>query len=261
VRSPGALLASGRDADVFEYGAGAVLRRSREGRSQRYEAQVLSYLHAQDYPVPEVHELSDDGLELVMERVDGPTMVDAAAARPWTISRQGRLLAELHVRLHELDAPGFLLPSPVGTTDGTAADAVDAAGGGAGAGAGTGAGAGAGAGAKVMHRDLHPLNVMLSPRGPVVIDWAGACAGEPDVDVAIAWVLMAAGELGGGRVRATVTSIGRGVLLRSFLSGFDRTRLAAALAVVVPWKVRDPHMSESEVATMWALEAREASRH
>jgi aminoglycoside phosphotransferase (APT) family kinase protein len=230
VREPGPLLASGRDADVFEYDPGTVLRRSREGRSLRFEAQVLAHLHAAGYPVPEVLEVSDDGLALVMERVDGPTMVDAAAKRPWTLRQHGRTLAELHERLHELRAPAFLPPAPVGSGD------------------------------RVLHRDMHPLNVLMSSRGPVVIDWTGACAGAPDVDVAIAWVLMAAGQLGGGRAQRALQAVGRRVLVSAFLSCFDRSAIADALADVVPWKVRDPHMSESEVATMWALAGREEAR-
>ncbi len=88
MRAPGPLLASGRDADIFEYGDGLVLRRSREGRSVRQEAQTMEYLRAQRYPVPAVHEVSDDGCDLVMERIDGVSMVDAIARAPWTVRRQ-----------------------------------------------------------------------------------------------------------------------------------------------------------------------------
>ena len=39
---PGPLLASGRDADIFEYGSGLVLRRTRTGRSLEAEARVMA---------------------------------------------------------------------------------------------------------------------------------------------------------------------------------------------------------------------------
>ena len=32
-------------------------------------------------------------------------------------------------------------------------------------------------GDRVLHIDLHPENVIISPAGPVVIDWSGASAG------------------------------------------------------------------------------------
>ncbi|HEV3211891.1 MAG TPA: phosphotransferase [Acidimicrobiales bacterium] len=224
---PGPLLAQGRDADVFEYGDGKVLRRSREGRSLIPESRTLSYLHAHGYPVPRVDEVSDDGRDLVMERVDGPTMVDAIARRPWTLRRSARLLADLHDRLHELDAPDFLAPARIGT------------------------------GSKVVHLDLHPLNVLMSRTGPVVIDWTGAGAGDPDVDVAVAWVLMAAGELPrANRVRTAALGVSRRLLVSTFVSCFERGPILERLRDVVAWKVKDPHMSPSEVETMWALLAR-----
>ena len=38
VKEPGPLLAAGREADIFEYGPGLVLRRSREGYSMASQA-------------------------------------------------------------------------------------------------------------------------------------------------------------------------------------------------------------------------------
>ena len=174
MRAPGPVLASGRDADIFEYGPGLVLRRSRDGRSMAHEARTMEYLRGQGYPVPGVEELSDDGGDLVMERVDGPSMVEALARSPWTVRRQGAVLADLHRQLHDVPQPEFLGPAPIGHGD------------------------------RVLHLDLHPLNVIMGPKGPVVIDWTNACLGDPDVDVALAWVLMSAGEIPRGRVMQKV---------------------------------------------------------
>ena len=80
--TPGALIASGRDADIFECGVGRVLRRSRNGRSMVTEARTMEFVRAHGYPVPEVYDVSDDGLDLVLERIEGPTMVDALASLP-----------------------------------------------------------------------------------------------------------------------------------------------------------------------------------
>ena len=110
MREPGPLLASGRDADIFDYGPGLVLRRSRDARPLAAEAAVMVHARGQGYPVPEVVELSDDGTAMVMERIDGPDMVALMGKRPWTIGRCGRALARLHHELHELTAPGWLPP-------------------------------------------------------------------------------------------------------------------------------------------------------
>src|SRR5690606_5452482 len=74
----GALLGSGREADVYAAGPGRVRRRYRDGRDVTDEAAVMAYLHGLGYPVPEVYEAA--GADLVMERVDGPTLLRALAA-------------------------------------------------------------------------------------------------------------------------------------------------------------------------------------
>ena len=110
----GPLLASGRDADVFACGHDLVVRRSRKGRSMEREARVMSYLTGHGYPVPRVEDVRADGSELVMERIAGPTMLQALSRRPWTLGDNAALLATLHRRLHEIPAPDWLSPFPGG---------------------------------------------------------------------------------------------------------------------------------------------------
>ena len=108
------------------------------------EARVMAYVRSQGFPVPAVRELSEDGLSMVLERIDGADMVAVLGKRPWEIRRQGRTLADLHRRLHELTGPDWLPDAPIGRGD------------------------------RLLHLDLHPLDVMMSPTGPVVIDWPNA---------------------------------------------------------------------------------------
>jgi aminoglycoside phosphotransferase (APT) family kinase protein len=222
-------LATGRDSDIFEYGPGLVLRRSREGHSMANEARTMAFMREQGYPVPAVEEVSDDGFDLVMERIEGVTMVEALGKAPWTVRRQGATLADLHRRLHEIEAPAFLPAAPVGT------------------------------GTKVIHLDLHPLNVMIGPKGPFVIDWPNARRGDPDVDVGLAWVLMAAGQIPGGGMKARLMGLGRSLLVNSFLSGFDRSAVSRLLPQIVEMKAQDAHLSEAEVAGMWNVVQQAAS--
>ncbi len=214
-------MASGRDADIFAFGDRLVLRRSRQGRSMMAEAKTMEYARGHGYPVPAVDHLSDDGTDLVMERVDGPSMVEALVRKPWTIRATGTLLGDLHRRLHEIPAPDWL-PAGPGT-----------------------------AGTSLLHLDLHPLNVLLGPAGPVVIDWTNAKVGAGATDVALSWVLMMAGEIPGSRLKAAVMGRARGALLAGFLSAFDLAPVRASLRAVVEWKVKDPHMSETEQRRMW----------
>ena len=183
----------------------------------------MEYARDHGYPVPAIEEVSADGTELVMERVDGPSMVAALGKRPWTVRRQAGVLADLHHRLHEIKAPDWLPTAPgrPGTT--------------------------------LVHLDLHPLNIIVGGRGPVVIDWANASRGIGEVDVVLAWVLLASGEIPDKGIRAAVLGRGRSLFVNSFLRHFDLGALRPHVNDVVTWKVTDANMSEGERRTMRAL--------
>jgi len=221
MNKPGPLLAAGRDADIFEYGDDSVLRRSRAGRSMALEAKTMDYLGGHGYPVPTVEALSDDGCDLVMQRIDGRSMVEQLGRAPWTVRRQADTLAMLHLRLHEIPPPDFLPPSPFGE------------------------------GSSILHLDLHPLNVLISDTGPVVIDWTSACVGSPDADVALAWLLMSAGDIPGGGLRARLLGLGRDLLTNRFFAHFDPDALLPQLHAVAAWKAADANLSPEEVASLW----------
>ncbi|HUA30653.1 MAG TPA: phosphotransferase [Streptosporangiaceae bacterium] len=155
------LIGVGRTADVYAISAARVLRRYRVPIDVRAEADVMAYLGRAGYPVPAVYDA--DGTDLVMERLDGGDMLADLARRPWRARRHGRTLAALHDRLHAIEAPPGLRPF--------------------------------GTGNRVLHLDLHPANVMLTTRGPVVIDWVNARAGTPGADVAMAYLIMASSEV------------------------------------------------------------------
>jgi aminoglycoside phosphotransferase (APT) family kinase protein len=229
MHAPGPLLASGRDADIYEYADGLVLRRSRHRRSMLVEAKVMEHVRAHGYPVPAVAEVSDDGTELVMERITGHSMADVLTRQPWTFSRQAGVLADLHLRLHDIPGPPWVRAAPGAEGD------------------------------RLLHLDLHPLNVIETRAGPVVIDWPNSGRGVPAVDVALTWVLLAAGAIPAGRVRAAVLGRFRALFVRLFLRSFDRAEITPHLRDVVAWKVTDPNMSAAEQAAMWRL-VREVER-
>ena len=229
LHAPGPLVASGRDSEIFEYGPGLVLRRARNRRSMEKEAKVMDYVARHGYPVPRVEEISADGSELVMERIDGPTMLEALSRQPWTLRRHAAVLGALHNRLHEIPGPEWLDPFPAG-------------------------------GDRILHLDLHPLNVILSPTGPVLIDWCNAARGAGPADVALTWLVMMAGEVPGGRVQAAVSHLIRRLFVRSFLGHIDLAPVRTVLPAVGVWKCQDRNMRAAEVARMQRLVARQAGR-
>ena len=183
----------------------------------------MDYVRQHGFPVPAVAELSEDGTDLVMERIDGPSMVAAIGRRPWTVRSQGKLLAHLHHRLHDIPAPAFLPSAPVGQGD------------------------------RIVHLDLHPLNVILGPKGPVVIDWASASRGDPAVDIGLAWILLAAGDIPVGGVKGAGLRGGRSMLVKSFLADIDVAPVKPQLRSIVEWKARDTNMSAVECRRMWCV--------
>jgi tRNA A-37 threonylcarbamoyl transferase component Bud32 len=190
-----------------------------------HEARVMEYVRARGYPVPAVDQVSDDGLRLVMQRIDGLNMVDALMKRPWAVRQYGRLLADLHHALHQLDIPSWLPPSVLGEGD------------------------------RIVHMDLHPLNVIMSATGPVVIDWTNTRRGNPAADVALTWVLLECGTVSANRWIAPLLGRARRLLTDAFLGSGNLDDVRSILRSVVEWKVRDPNMSGEEQAAMWRLAA------
>jgi aminoglycoside phosphotransferase (APT) family kinase protein len=209
------LIAAGRASEIFDLGDGRVLRRFRAAGDPEREALVMRHAHDHGYPVPRVLDVTTDAL--VLERIEGPTMLDELRRRPWRLRRHAFLLAQLHERLHRIGAPPSL-PA-------------------------------AGPGDRLLHLDLHPDNVILSPDGPFVIDWTNARRGDPALDVALTWVI---GATSGG-------PLGR-VFLRWFLPHFDRAELLRALPAAAERRIADVNVSDRERRAVRRLVERAAVR-
>ena len=219
---PGELIGAGRTADVYAVGGDRVLRRFRTPRDVRGEAELKSYLDQAGYPVPKVHDAS--GTDLVMERLDGRDMLADLGRRPWLVRRHARTMARLHDQLHAIPAPAGL-PARFGPGD------------------------------TVLHLDFHPANVMLTSRGPVVIDWTSARAGPAGADVAMAYLIMASSEV--DQVPVLVRPLLRAVrarLVGQFLSSV-RDDPKPHLAAVVRERVKNPHVRPAEAQRLLRMAA------
>jgi aminoglycoside phosphotransferase (APT) family kinase protein len=219
---PGALIASGRDGDIFEFGNRLVLRKTRDGRSIEHEARVMRYAADHGFPVPEVHDVRANGSEIIMERIDGPLMMEPMAKRPWTMPRYASLLADLHDQLHKIPAPDWF---------GESFDGGD----------------------RLVHFDLHPLNVLLSAGGPVVIDWSNATRGEGLSDVAVTYVLLTCPRMPAPRVLQIAVQPARLVLARLFARRYQCSVLAERIAVAADLKAFDRNMTPDEIANLRRL--------
>ena len=122
-------------------------------------------------------------------------MLQTLGDRPWRYRSIADQLADLHRRLETVDISGLTLP--------VRAEPAEC----------------------VVHLDLHPGNVVLTPRGPVVIDWSNVGLGPRGDDVATTWILLTIGEADNipTVLRPFVGAIRRRLLQR-FLSGVERPR-------------------------------------
>jgi aminoglycoside phosphotransferase (APT) family kinase protein len=207
-------LAAGRSADVYDLGGGRILRRyHNRARSAEGEAEVISWAGAHGVPVPEVFDAA--GPDIVMEKVEGPTMLADLARRPWRLLRHATLLARLHQQVHA--APGLdRLREPFG--DGPA----------------------------LLHLDLHPANVLLSPRGPVVIDWEGAGRGPAEADLAYCWVVVALSTVPGSAWQQIVGRSGQRLFASAVLRHSGLTVDAGWLAAAARYRLHDPNLQPEE---------------
>jgi aminoglycoside phosphotransferase (APT) family kinase protein len=219
---PGPLIGTGRAADVYVLDRDRVLRRYRTDYDARPEAQVMIHLAQVGFPVPRVYRAH--GPDLVMERLDGPDMLADLSRRPWRVRRHARTLARLHDRLHEIEAPPGL-PGAFGP------------------------------GNRLLHLDLHPGNVMLTARGPVVIDWTNARAGAPGADVAMAYLIIASSDVDDAPrwVRPAVRVV-RALLLRQFRAAV-RDDPAAEIGRVARARLADPNIRPAEADRLRRLAA------
>lgn len=202
------LIGSGRTAAVYALDERRVLRRYLDGGDARAEAAVMAYAREHGYHVPEVH--SADGPELVMERIDGATMLELLVDGRLGAAEGGAVLAGLLRRLHSLP----LRPGGV-------------------------------RGERLLHLDLHPGNVVMGAAGPVVIDWTNARDGDPALDLAVTAVTLGMVV----ETWAPPLAAQARAMLAAYVAAVDLLS-DASIAAAVAFRSADPHLEPAEVAAL-----------
>jgi GNAT superfamily N-acetyltransferase len=222
-RSPDARIAVGRTAEVYAWGDDAVLKLIRPGMPDGmadFEARVAAVVESADLPAPRLLErVTVDGRPgLVYERVVGPSMLEEVGRRPRSTASLARRFAELHVRTNA--AAGDDLPdlrtrlgesiAASGLPDGLIAAALallDPL----------------PPGNAVLHGDLHPGNVIMSPTGPEIIDWMTVARGDPAADVARTLFLLRDSIVpGASRLQLGALRLIRPWFARAYLDAYRR---------------------------------------
>ena len=190
-----------------------VLRRYRRRNVPDEEVAIIQHVRASGFPTPAV--IDHRGPDLILERVDGPTMRADLERDTSRLLAHAATLASLHERLHAITAPDWLRPI-------------------------SGHGPQQQPGAVVVHLDLHPENVLIGPGGPSVIDWANARSGHWADDVAQT-VVIVAGALAPEPLASAVP-----LFVDAFLERFDRDAVRAHLGAAIARRVEDPKLTEAE---------------
>ncbi len=216
---PGPLLGMGRDSEMRTYGP-HIIRMSLRGRDLSHEAEAMRHVRAHGFPAPEVIEQPDNH-SVVMARLTGPTMLDELAAKPWLLSRHVKGLARLHRLLGDVPAPSAWVKVSSGTS--------------------------------VVHLDLQPDNVKLTPDGPVVIDWSNAAAGDAAFDAASTYVrLRTAAPDNHAAARAVINAF-RTRFARAFLKEFGADEILSRLRAAADLRLLDRNLHPNEREAVFAL--------
>jgi aminoglycoside phosphotransferase (APT) family kinase protein len=236
---PGPLVGRGRAADVYDVGGGRVLRRYRDTAKHGMdaaalvakEAAIMRHLRAHDYPVPEVD--ASDGVDLVMERLDGVTMLADLKAHPWRARRHADTMVDMHRRLVAVPVDGLAVPVGPLTERFEPAEAI-------------------------VHLDFHPDNVMLTAGGPVVFDWTNAALGPAAADVAHAWIVAATSTVEGPWWLRVAGSRVRRRFVDRFVDGCGRAAAIAMLPTMGEYRLSDRNTLPEEAGRVRELVARYA---
>jgi aminoglycoside phosphotransferase (APT) family kinase protein len=200
-------------------------------------------LHAAGLPVPAVGETIeiDGSLGQVYERIEGEPMANqlmgAAGADPDTVVELARVFAEVHAQIHACGSiPGVpgqreMFPTVIRRIDTLPSDLKDPT---------VEAFDKLPQGDRLCHGDYHPYNVLMSPRGPIVIDWNNAHIGNPVEDVARSALILEGVSVSQPWVRPSIERFTEAYLERYFqLRPGDWGQLRAWRPVVAAVRLAD----------------------
>lgn len=189
----GERIAEGREAEIFAWKKGAVVKLYRgSAMGLDFEAGALRAIAAAGGPAPRLlGRVEVDGRPgLIIERLEGPDMLALIARAPWRVASLATSLAESHAAVNSIAAPpelpdlkatleeriravslrpeleSFALSNLEKIPDGD----------------------------RLLHGDFHPGNVIVTAGAVSVIDWPNATRGHPGADHARTVFLLTAGE-------------------------------------------------------------------
>jgi aminoglycoside phosphotransferase (APT) family kinase protein len=233
-------IAEGREAEIFEWEDGTVLRLMREGYGRESVDLQASALRAANdagvnVPIPGETTILEGRHGLVMERIDGPDLLTLIGTKPWNIWSAGKTTGRLQASLHEVVAPEGLpnlkagVQQSIETSDRVPAETATFA---------LEVLADLPDDNRLCHGDFHPGNIIQAKDRDVVIDWSNVVVGDPAADLARSRLLIRLGEPPPGApfLIRTLANLGRGALALAIRRGYQEER-AVDEDLVRRWEV------------------------
>jgi Phosphotransferase enzyme family len=191
--SLGEKIGEGAYADVYAWAPGQVVKLFKAGFPRRHswwEARMSRAVFAAGAPAPEVlEEVTLEGrFGIVLQRLDGPILLQLSRSGAMTPEQTGAILATLAISVHKTAPPpdvlslrdtmagssrlsSGILPKHIATGILTLIERLTP-------------------GDGLCHGDLHPGNVIMTADGPRLIDWGGATRAAAGLDLACCHVLL-----------------------------------------------------------------------
>jgi tRNA A-37 threonylcarbamoyl transferase component Bud32 len=191
--SLGEKIGEGVSADVHAWAPGQVVKLFKAGVPRwvgRWEARMTRAVFAAGAPAPEVFdEVTVEGrFGIVLSRFDGPTLRQLSHTGAMTHTQAGSILATVALSVHKTPPPaevltlsdhmagglrlsGGVIPEPVATGILRLIGRLSP-------------------GDGLCHVDLHPGNVILTAKGPRLIDWTATVRAPAALDLGVCHILL-----------------------------------------------------------------------
>lgn len=219
----GPFIGRGYVAEVFGYGEDKVVKLFLEEdktEDAAREARTTAIAWESGLPAPKIWEVVtvNGRVGIVMERVEGVTMLHWGTSLPWRIYTGAKMMARMHADMHSRlggDIPDLRDRLKRGieeneiVEEGLRSLALERL-------------VSLPDGDSICHGDFHPDNIMMSDKGPVIIDWQTGVRGHPAADVARTVVLIESGMPLMSGVRRVVIEWARKIFLSFYLKEYFR---------------------------------------
>ncbi|MNI42663.1 Phosphotransferase enzyme family protein [compost metagenome] len=177
----GELLGIGNTARVYQWGNTEVIKIFYDPSFALYEAQKAELINSLKLRAPEYSGLVEyEGKTgLIYEKIDGHTMLWNIEASEQSMSYNAKLMANLQYEIHQVKntMPSNLKPVIIHRINQSQdisnpdkqkiTDIMNSL----------------PDGNSICHYDFHPDNIIMSPNGPIIIDWMNLLVGSEEADV------------------------------------------------------------------------------